>query len=168
MPLGIDHLPLTFPTSLFLTLSSHKLIARFWNMVSADSTDSSEKVPRSSASFQPSKTTNGELDKLEHLYNNADDKEVSAAPSPAEPNDDAGEKSAGPDHAEQPVYPTGLRLIAIIAALCLAVFLCALDQTILATATPKITDRFHSVDDIGWQVLIFRLHNPGQPSPSSS
>jgi len=48
------------------------------------------------------------------------------------------------------VYPRGLKLAVIIAALCLAVFLVALDQTIIATAVPRITDRFNSVGDIGW------------------
>lgn len=51
---------------------------------------------------------------------------------------------------EEVVYPTGLVLAAIILALCLAVFLVALDQTIIATAIPRITDKFHSVKDIGW------------------
>jgi hypothetical protein len=48
------------------------------------------------------------------------------------------------------VYPTGFKLYAIILALCLAIFLVALDQTIIATAIPRITDRFNSVLDIGW------------------
>ena len=48
------------------------------------------------------------------------------------------------------VYPTGLKLVIIIIALSLAVLLVALDQTIIATAIPRITDRFNSVDDIGW------------------
>jgi hypothetical protein len=47
-------------------------------------------------------------------------------------------------------YPHGLKLITLIIALDLAVFLVALDQTIIATAIPKITDRFNSVNDIGW------------------
>jgi hypothetical protein len=51
---------------------------------------------------------------------------------------------------EEIVYPTGLKLAAIIFALCLAVLLVALDQTIIATAIPRITDRFNSVGDIGW------------------
>jgi len=45
---------------------------------------------------------------------------------------------------EEIVYPTGLVLAAIVLALCLAVFLVALDQTIIATAIPRITDKFHS------------------------
>jgi hypothetical protein len=48
------------------------------------------------------------------------------------------------------VYPTGLKRVVIISALLLAVLLVALDQTIVATAIPKITDRFNSVSDIGW------------------
>ena len=51
---------------------------------------------------------------------------------------------------EEIVYPTGPTLVAIIVALCLAVFLVALDQAIIATAIPKITDHFNSVGDIGW------------------
>jgi MFS family permease len=47
-------------------------------------------------------------------------------------------------------YPHGFRLIVIIIAVCLAVFLVALDQTIVATAIPRITDQFQSVLDIGW------------------
>lgn len=38
-------------------------------------------------------------------------------------------------------YPTGLPLTFIVIALCLAVFLVALDQTIIATAIPKITGK---------------------------
>jgi MFS family permease len=38
----------------------------------------------------------------------------------------------------------------IIVALWLAVLLVALDQTIIATAIPRITDHFNSVQDIGW------------------
>ncbi len=47
-------------------------------------------------------------------------------------------------------YPHGLKLVTLITALCLAVFLVALDQTIIATAIPKITDQFNSITDIGW------------------
>lgn len=49
-----------------------------------------------------------------------------------------------------PDYPKAWKLFVIVAALCLAVFLVALDQTIVAVAVPKITDHFHSLDDVGW------------------
>ncbi|OTA69676.1 putative efflux pump [Hypoxylon sp. EC38] len=47
-------------------------------------------------------------------------------------------------------YPTGLKLGLITLALCLSVFLMALDNSIIATAIPKITDTFHSLPDVGW------------------
>ncbi|KAK4903777.1 hypothetical protein LTR66_017980, partial [Elasticomyces elasticus] len=48
------------------------------------------------------------------------------------------------DHLE---YPSGGKLAVISIALFLAVFLMALDNTIIATAIPKITDQFHSLND---------------------
>lgn len=47
-------------------------------------------------------------------------------------------------------YPGGVKLVLITIALCLAVFLMALDNSIIATAIPKITDQFHSLDAVGW------------------
>ncbi|KIW90682.1 uncharacterized protein Z519_08465 [Cladophialophora bantiana CBS 173.52] len=62
-------------------------------------------------------------------------------------------------------YPHGLKLVTLIVALCLAVFLVALDQTIIATAIPKITDRFNSVNDIGWYGSAYFLTSTAlQPS----
>ncbi|KAJ7735121.1 major facilitator superfamily domain-containing protein [Mycena maculata] len=67
---------------------------------------------------------------------------------------DENEKKAAPPHlndAEDGVeYPAGLKLFLITLALCLSVFLVALDNTIIATAIPKITDQFDSLDDVGW------------------
>lgn len=48
------------------------------------------------------------------------------------------------------VYPGGLELTLIMIALCLSVFCVALDNTIISTAIPKITDQFHSLNDVGW------------------
>ncbi|CAK5276202.1 unnamed protein product [Mycena citricolor] len=47
-------------------------------------------------------------------------------------------------------YPRGMKLALIVLALCLSVFLVALDNTIIATAIPKITDQFNSLADVGW------------------
>ncbi|RAK94838.1 MDR family MFS transporter [Aspergillus ibericus CBS 121593] len=66
-----------------------------------------------------------------------------ASPSPSS---DPTITPATPD----PQYPSPLRLAIIVFALFLAIFLTALDQTIIGTAIPKITDQFHSVDDVGW------------------
>jgi MFS family permease len=55
------------------------------------------------------------------------------------------------------VYPKGLKLFLIIASLCLAVFLVALDQTIIAPALGAITGEFASVKDIGWYGAAYLL-----------
>ncbi|EGD96741.1 MFS transporter [Trichophyton tonsurans CBS 112818] len=47
-------------------------------------------------------------------------------------------------------HVTGLKLAVIVTGLCLSVLLVALDNTIIATAIPKITDQFHALEDIGW------------------
>ncbi|KAI8632696.1 putative efflux pump [Xylariaceae sp. FL1651] len=54
-------------------------------------------------------------------------------------------------------YPTGIKLILIIVALCLAVFVMALDNSIIATAIPKITVAFNSLDDVGWYASAYLL-----------
>ncbi|KAI8958638.1 major facilitator superfamily protein [Daldinia sp. FL1419] len=47
-------------------------------------------------------------------------------------------------------YPSTQKRVVIMAALYLAVFLVTLDQNIISTAIPSITNEFHSLDDIGW------------------
>ncbi|KAL2194039.1 major facilitator superfamily domain-containing protein [Corynascus similis CBS 632.67] len=54
-------------------------------------------------------------------------------------------------------YPTGLTLGLIVLALCLSVFTMALDNSIIATAIPKITDQFHSLPDVGWYASSYLL-----------
>ncbi|OQE34804.1 hypothetical protein PENCOP_c015G07905 [Penicillium coprophilum] len=54
-------------------------------------------------------------------------------------------------------YPSGIRLAVIIVALVLTMFMVALDMTIVATAIPRITDEFHSLDQVGWYGSAFFL-----------
>ncbi|KAI1170393.1 MFS gliotoxin efflux transporter glia [Nemania sp. FL0916] len=63
------------------------------------------------------------------------------------------EDSASSDGTDD--RPHGLRLFVVIAALFLSIFLVALDLTIVATAIPRITDEFHSINDIGWYAAAF-------------
>ncbi|KAI1943909.1 hypothetical protein LOZ66_000496 [Ophidiomyces ophidiicola] len=53
-------------------------------------------------------------------------------------------------NAEEENYPHGMKLAVIVGSLVASVFLVALDETIITTAIPKITDDFHSINDIGW------------------
>ncbi|KAJ5824851.1 Major facilitator superfamily domain general substrate transporter [Penicillium robsamsonii] len=47
-------------------------------------------------------------------------------------------------------YPSAWKLTLISIGLCLCVFCVSLDNTIIATAIPKITDQFNSLEDVGW------------------
>ena len=54
-------------------------------------------------------------------------------------------------------YPRAFELSLIVVALVLSMFLVSLDMTIVATAIPRITDEFHSLDDVGWYGSAFFL-----------
>ncbi|KAF3766613.1 hypothetical protein M406DRAFT_60905 [Cryphonectria parasitica EP155] len=62
----------------------------------------------------------------------------------------------GPEPDEQE-YINGLNLVLILGALTLVFFLVMLDNTILATAIPYITDEFNSLLDIGWYGSAYQL-----------
>lgn len=62
-----------------------------------------------------------------------------------------GSKTFSSDSAAtEMVYPKGAKLVGILFGLCCSVFLVALDQTIIATAIPSITNHFERINDIGW------------------
>ena len=54
-------------------------------------------------------------------------------------------------------YSHGFKLAFIVVALALSIFLVALDMTIVATAIPRITDEFHSLNQVGWYGSAFFL-----------
>ena len=51
----------------------------------------------------------------------------------------------------------GLRLVITLTGLCFAVFCVALDNTIIATAIPYITDQFENLNDVGWYGSVYLL-----------
>ncbi|KAK1761599.1 major facilitator superfamily domain-containing protein [Echria macrotheca] len=57
--------------------------------------------------------------------------------------------------AEEAVHQDGLKLVLLVSASIIAVFLIALDQTIVGTAIPKITDEFHGLSDISWYAAAY-------------
>ncbi|KAF4340299.1 HC-toxin efflux carrier TOXA [Fusarium beomiforme] len=77
---------------------------------------------------------------------------ANGAETPGAPDADAtGTPEKGVAEADKPIeYPKGLDMFFIMLALVLSITLCSLDQTIVATAIPKITDEFHSIQDISW------------------
>lgn len=54
------------------------------------------------------------------------------------------------DSNAEPEYPSTKKVIVIMIALYMSIFLVALDRTIIGTAIPQITDDFHSLGDVGW------------------
>lgn len=55
---------------------------------------------------------------------------------------------------------TGFTLGITLLALCIATFCVALDNTIISTAIPAITDEFHALQDVGW-------YGSGESRPSA-
>ncbi|KAF2795192.1 efflux pump protein [Melanomma pulvis-pyrius CBS 109.77] len=52
-----------------------------------------------------------------------------------------------------------MKLLGAVGSVTLACFLLLLDQSILATATPVITSKFHSLPDVGWYAGAYQLAN---------
>ncbi|OAG41652.1 hypothetical protein AYO21_04116 [Fonsecaea monophora] len=61
-------------------------------------------------------------------------------------------------------FPHGFRLICLVIGLCMASFLVSLDMTIVATAIPRITDQFQTINDISWYGAAFFMCVGGSTS----
>ncbi|UKZ55853.1 hypothetical protein TrVGV298_009677 [Trichoderma virens] len=79
------------------------------------------------------------------------------APRDSQQDNDEQRIEENADDEEATTYPSGWKLAVIVIGMALAVLCVALDNTILATAIPKITDEFHAVDDVGWYGSAFLL-----------
>jgi hypothetical protein len=111
-------------------------------------------------------TTDKSLATIEKTTDNATEDSMTEKSAPiAEANQDGvstdrtedikpeGEQAQDGQEGEEKEYPKGLPLVLIITSLCLAVFLVALDQTIIAPALGAITAEYKSVKDIVSQLL---------------
>lgn len=67
--------------------------------------------------------------------------------------DDSGPLS----NQNEPQYPGKAKLILIALSLSLCMFLVGLDNTIISSAIPKITDDFNALEDVGWYASAFML-----------
>ncbi|KAI9880358.1 MAG: hypothetical protein M1830_003969 [Pleopsidium flavum] len=75
-------------------------------------------------------------------------------------------KAEGDEEIEdESKYPNGVPLAILTFGLCMAIFVVALDNTIIATAIPKITTVFNSLNDVGWYGSAYLLTTTSlQPS----
>ena len=68
---------------------------------------------------------------------------------------DETQRTPSSDDAKSEEYPSGTRLVFVVLALTLSIFLVSLDLTIVATAIPKITGEFHGLHDVSWYSAAF-------------
>ncbi|KAF9242437.1 hypothetical protein DTO013E5_7755 [Penicillium roqueforti] len=61
-----------------------------------------------------------------------------------------GKTGGSPGPSGPPENQSTLRVVCLIVSAFVAMFLVALDRTIISTAIPKITDEFNSFDHVGW------------------
>jgi hypothetical protein len=99
------------------------------------------------ADHPPRSPTLVDEEKMEHKLADSTDRPTSDSEAPSLKDESPVEGAA-----VETVYPTGLRMAAIVVALALGIFLVALDMTIVATAIPKITDTkgFEGLDLVAW------------------
>ncbi|XDG06459.1 hypothetical protein ABKA04_006074 [Annulohypoxylon sp. FPYF3050] len=83
-----------------------------------------------------------------------DEKPAEGQSSSSTPEANVEEATVKVDHD---TYPSNQKRVVIMAALYLASFLVTLDQNIISTAIPRITDEFHSLDDVGWYGTAYLL-----------
>ncbi|KAL5384412.1 hypothetical protein PMIN02_009220 [Paraphaeosphaeria minitans] len=75
------------------------------------------------------------------------------------------EPSPSVEEGEQVNHLHGSPLVLLIVSLTLAVAVISMDFTILATAIPRITSEFHSIEDVGWYGSVYLLStNAFQPT----
>ncbi|KAI0116071.1 putative efflux pump antibiotic resistance protein [Hypoxylon sp. NC0597] len=80
---------------------------------------------------------------------------------PRTPSDGDDKPTGGIDQTSRKMdvseYPNSQKRILIMTAIYMASFLVNLDQNIISTAIPHITDEFHSLDDVGWYGAAYLL-----------
>ncbi|KAJ5358444.1 uncharacterized protein N7496_010857 [Penicillium cataractarum] len=54
-------------------------------------------------------------------------------------------------------FPSGAKLVVIVISILFAMFLVALDRTIIATAVPRIANQFNALEDISWYASAYLL-----------
>ncbi|KAJ5697000.1 MFS general substrate transporter [Penicillium majusculum] len=99
----------------------------------------------------PSRTSTSETPKSPAVDATQLIKQHSEVATDASVKDEGSAESGGPPgRPGPPETQSTLRVVCLIASAFVAMFLVALDRTIVSTAIPKITDEFNSFSDVGW------------------
>ncbi|KHN94876.1 MFS transporter [Metarhizium album ARSEF 1941] len=105
-------------------------------------------VPTSAAAPQHTSEKQPPAETGEHAV--AATKEIAHAGATSDAKPQGQGQKQEEDDDDESGYPAKWRLGLITIALCLSVFCMALDNTIIATAIPRITDQFQAIQDVGW------------------
>ncbi|KAI7155554.1 MFS general substrate transporter [Hortaea werneckii] len=89
------------------------------------------------------------------MYSNQASREIHDGTAIPESKDERSPASTGPTPPNE--YPPTREVVVVVIAILLALFLNALDRTIVATAIPAITNEFDSLQDIGWYGSAYML-----------
>ncbi|KAJ5579705.1 Major facilitator superfamily domain general substrate transporter [Penicillium hispanicum] len=85
-----------------------------------------------------------------HEPEKTSESEKSLEPEQIIGNDTKVSSEGSSEEVSKDEYPHGLTLWLLVGSVMLAIFLIALDQTIVGTAIPKITDEFHGLSQVSW------------------
>ncbi|PVH82267.1 MFS general substrate transporter [Cadophora sp. DSE1049] len=108
-----------------------------------------------SSEYSTSGITNA-VDHVEHVETVlSSEKEVRASTATSKKALHDGEKTpshpgAAGENPEETPYPKTMQMILLTIGICLIMFMITLDMTIIATAIPRITTQFNSINDVGW------------------
>lgn len=118
---------------------------RFW-------TRSKQENKAASSSSSGASRSSAERQELEKDANVSTERRPSSTPSNRAEAilEEVKEQTAENEGEDDIEYPRAWKLAVITVALALSVFCMALDNTIIATAIPRITDQFNSIGDVGW------------------
>ncbi|KAI7229078.1 MFS general substrate transporter [Hortaea werneckii] len=89
------------------------------------------------------------------MHSNQASREIHDGIAIPESKDERSPASTGPTSPDE--YPPTREVVVVVIAILLALFLNALDRTIVATAIPAITNEFDSLQDIGWYGSAYML-----------
>ncbi|KAG5975005.1 hypothetical protein E4U55_007910 [Claviceps digitariae] len=94
---------------------------------------------------------------LEKASTTAGETESHNFEKPVEHNNGEPSRIEAANPSETPPKPSRLKTVLLLASVLLAMFLVALDRTIISTAIPSITNDFNSLNDVGWYGSIYLL-----------
>ncbi|KAI7306800.1 MFS general substrate transporter [Hortaea werneckii] len=89
------------------------------------------------------------------MHSDQASREVQNGDTIPESKDERSPTPTGPTPPDE--YPPTREVVVVVIAILLALFLNALDRTIVATAIPAITNEFDSLQDIGWYGSAYML-----------